>query len=418
MWQPHEFTYCSNLHPGESLAAIEHNLAHYFAPVRTQRRLETMHSGLWLSDQAAKQLQQPKALQQFQQSLRAHGVLLTSLNGFPFGGFHQKQVKHSVYLPDWSLRARLQYTQNLAQILAACLPDHIHSGVISTLPLGYQAVWTPEKQQAAIRQLLTLEDFLTDLQQKTGKHIRVCIEMEPDCVLESTEQLVAFFQALSVAHGQMPQFLGACFDVCHQAVMFEDCYQSLHLLQQAGIEIGKIQFSNAIQLDSRDLLRPNSNLETSPEPSLATALGAFAEQQYLHQVKGLTASGERLSSSDLALALSASPTQRSSIYDAEQWRIHFHVPLNATQFNHSGLLPLHQELRAVVQYLADHQPICHPYLEIETYSWHVLPESMQPQNDAQLIEGIIREIDWLTAEFHTQALLSCADSSQQEYAHG
>mgnify|MGYP006171805159 CR=1 FL=1 len=151
-WLPGELGYCSNVHAGESLTEVIANFSRFIAPVRQQQQLEQLDSGLWLSAAAAAELQQPTALLLFQQQLQLHAIRLTSLNGFPFGNFHQAKVKTSAYLPDWSEPKRLHYSKQLAVILASCLPDDCGQGVISTVPLGYQAHWTAEKQQQAEQQ--------------------------------------------------------------------------------------------------------------------------------------------------------------------------------------------------------------------------------------------------------------------------
>ncbi len=87
-WSPENITYCSNVHAGESLDEILHNLNHFNRPVRQQRDVETMTSGLWLSATAAETLKDPEQLRRFKQALNSTGLTLTSINGFPFGNFH------------------------------------------------------------------------------------------------------------------------------------------------------------------------------------------------------------------------------------------------------------------------------------------------------------------------------------------
>lgn len=397
MWRRSELTYCSNLHPGEQLAEVEENLARYFSRVVARRALSDMASGLWLSAAAAGSLQLPESLKAFRETLERHGVVLTSLNGFPYGNFHQPEVKEAVYLPDWSNPERLKYTCQLALILASCLPQSVSLGTISTLPLGYRHQWNEEKQQKSIEQLLRLNAELAVLKELEGKHILVCLEMEPDCVLETTSQMIAFFSALSAANGGYPAHLGVCFDVCHQGVMYEDTYDALRRLTEAGISIGKIQISNAFEVDMQSLRDPVSDVHD--------LLSEFAEARYLHQVKARRPDGKIMAVSDLSEALASMYMAQSELIDTTSWRVHFHIPLSVSSYTHPAIKPLHDTLNSVFQYLADYQNVATPCLEVETYTWDVLPAALQPQNDDALIEGIAGELHWLEQQLADRGLL-------------
>ncbi|UTM59887.1 metabolite traffic protein EboE [Photobacterium sp. CCB-ST2H9] len=397
MWHPSELAYCSNLHPGETLADVEANLSRFFSPVMAKRGQTQMASGLWLSASAASELQHPEALQHFRRCLQRNGVSLTTLNGFPYGNFHQSEVKDDVYLPDWSDPRRLFYSCQLAVILANCLPHHVTMGAISTLPLGYRQHWNDDKHQKAIEHLIWLNEELAVLKDLEGRHIQVCLEMEPDCVLESTSQMIDFFAALSAANGGYPEHLGVCFDVCHQGVMYEDAYDSLRRLTEAGIYIGKIQISNAFEVDTQALEDPLSDL---PD-----VLAQFAEARYLHQVKARHADGRLSAMPDLSEALSAMYAPGSELAEAENWRVHFHVPLDMAQCTHPAMTPLHDTLNSVFQFLSDYRYQVKPWLEVETYSWLVLPPGLQPQNDDDLIGGIVKELNWLEQRLKDRGLL-------------
>ena len=415
MWQRHELSYCSNLHPGESLDAVLKNIQRYFVPVRKARDLQYMSSGLWLSAAAVKDLQDQTAKTQFRQTLHEAGLRLTSLNGFPFGNFHGDVVKQSVYQPNWSERARLVYSQQLAQLLAYCLPEDETMGSISTLPIGYAQDVNHQVKQQAIDHLLQMEHYLSQLHQQSGKKILLCLEMEPDCVLEHTKQLLDFFAELAKQLGQKPEYLGICFDICHQGVMFENITQSLTSILAAGIQIGKIQVSNAIEVDLA---------EGCSTDELQQVLQPFAQDKFLHQVKApvpgqATSIGATPSSapsiplhtaSDLCLALQDLNNATSVLNTADTARIHFHIPLHTRQFISPLISSLHAELDATLQFLADvknrhaHSEF-KPHLEVETYTWQVLPEEMQPKTDQQLIIGIKNELVWLETALDKQQLI-------------
>lgn len=395
-WQPADIAYCSNVHPGENIAEIKQNLSTFIEPVRQQRGLDSMATGLWISAAAAMQLQDSKELADFRQAMDSAKLKLTSLNGFVYGGFHQTKVKSKVYLPDWSEFPRLNYTKQLAEILAACLPDDCHSGAISTVPLGYKRDWNDAKLNRALTHFTALTDHLDDIAQRTGKQIQVCLEMEPDCLLETSDELIRFFEQYVRPIIPHSNYLAVCFDVCHQAVMHEDIWDSLNRITEAGITIGKIQLSSA--------LRADFSLSKDDNKQLLELLAQFAEPKYLHQVKILNDKGQLTSSADLSSALQAVTNQALPLNSKQQWRIHFHVPVNHHHLLCPKLQTTHSDLYRVFDFLCAHSTI-RPLLEVETYSWQVLPELLRPQNDADLITGIVGELCWIQNQLTARKLL-------------
>jgi hypothetical protein len=160
-----------------------------------------------------------------------------------------------------------------------------------------------------------------------------------------------------------------CFDTCHVALQSEDLTESLRAYQFAGIRISKVQISAA--------LRTPSNAESW------AALRPFAEPVYLHQVKGRSPSGALFSWYDLPNALEELP----GLPDIEELRVHFHVPLFFTgagplQSTVDTLNPeFFQELRGGV---------C-SHLEIETYTFDVLPPDLRP---GDVVQSVTREYAW------------------------
>ena len=407
-WRREDIAYCSNVHAGKTLDELTQNLRSYITPVRSQRGLDTMTSGLWISATAAVQLQDNAALLDFQQALRDAGLSLTSINGFPYRGFHQQEVKAKVYLPDWSMPARLQYSKNLADILAVCLPENCEFGAISTLPLGYKQRWNDAKHQQAMAYFLELNQYLAELYSSTGKRILVCLEMEPDCVLESTYELIQFFGELAtentLQNSSDSLFLGVCYDVCHQAVMHEDAYQALKFITNAGIQIGKIQLSSALQVDF------DSSKKIDPE--LFELLQEYAEPTYLHQVRAKQVQGGVIACNDLSDALKIIQDRQSELSKSLSWRIHFHVPINSKRLNHASLTTTQTDLLRVFDFLRDYfttsqmlDKTSKPWLEVETYSWHVLPQLLHPLDDAGLICGIVDELNWVETQLAARQLL-------------
>ncbi len=394
-WSARELSYCSNVHPGDSLHEVRENLLRFISSVKSSRGLKRLQAGLWLSNQAVSELMDsPTARKEFATLLNQQGIELTSLNGFPYGNFHQSVVKEKVYLPHWGEKARLDYTLLLARLLAQMLPDKISEGTISTLPLGFASDWSASNQQHAEQHFAKLLLALTELEQSSGKRIRVCLEMEPGCVLETTAQLIGFFtetlpQALpryGVQGSAIKRYLGACYDICHQAVMFEDIEQSLTDIHRAGIAIGKIQVSNAMRV-------PNAEVAQD-------LLAQYAEPRYLHQVKTQNKQGEQQFYLDLNQAL----TNDSFTGDSE-WRIHFHLPIQAEQLSSPLLSTTRSAIEDTCRFLVAN-PTLKPHLEVETYTWGVMPEALHPANDTQLINCIAEELNWLHSTLANFNLMS------------
>lgn len=386
-WQKSDLCFCANVHAAEDLQQLQQVISGPLSRVRSLRGLPRMGAGLWINQPNLQQLQDAELKANFSRLLQQHAIELYTLNGFPMYNFHQPQVKHLVYQPDWSEPERESYTSQLAQLLADLMPDDISLGSISTLPLGFSTGWTTEKHQQAISHLHQCLIALQQIHRSSGKQIRLCLEMEPGCALQSTGQLIDFFQQdlQTLEPSLIEQYLGICFDICHQAVMFEDIEDSLNSILQAGIQIGKIQVSSALEL-------------AEPfNPSALDTLAQFIEPKYLHQSCCLTENGERLQAEDLPQAYNSFPRQST-------WRVHFHVPVQATTLLSPLLSTTQQAILQTLQFLQQH-PQVNPHLEIETYSWHVLPESLRPESESALSASLAEELSWLEQNMQRYNLL-------------
>ncbi|WP_455233995.1 metabolite traffic protein EboE [Thiogranum longum] len=395
-WRRSDLTYCGNVHPGESLESQERLIAGAIAGVRKARALDTMGSGLWLSDAAAGRLDgNDQATEAFTRILDENGIELFTLNGFPVGGFHDTRVKEKVYIPDWSQPGRLHYTLRLARILSVCLPEACRTGTISTLPLGYSGNWSKDRFDAALGALCRVVQELEKLEEVSGHAIRICLEMEPGCVLEETSQMVSLFaetlpvtaRRLRVESDLLRRYLGVCFDICHQAVMFEDPYTSLAALRREQIAIGKIQLSSALEV-----VAPG-------DAESRQALSSYTEPRYLHQVRARLASGEIKGVMDLPDALD------SSLFpDKSPWRIHYHIPVQVAELAGGRLHTTRDSIGRTLDFLRDHGDVT-PHLEVETYTWHVLPAELRPGNALELQQGIANELGWIETQMQQRNLL-------------
>ena len=378
-------TYCTNVHPIEELSAAIDALSRFCAPVRGRLSAERLSLGLWLSRRAARTLADSSdERRRLAEALAANGLEAVTLNAFPYGDFHAERVKQDVYRPDWSDPRRFEYTLDLARILAELLPRDVDEGTISTLPLGYAPWMDADRLGACAQALARLAAELDGIAQTTGRSVRLCLEPEPDCAVETTRQAIDFFwgpllaaaRRLGTSDRALGQHLGLCFDACHQAVQFEDPARAWSDLVEAGIQVGKIQLSCALATrgESADTLAP------------------FDEPRFLHQVRRRRQGGGRDSRSDLGLALG----ENEALSRDGDWRVHFHAPLHWRPQAGEPLGTTVDDLLRLLPEILKAERL--PHLEVETYTWNVLPEHLRPQDDASLIAGIAREIEFVERE--------------------
>ena len=360
--------YCTNVHPAEDLDGVLGQLERYAAQVRERAGAGRLGVGLWLARPVASALAgDAAALGRFRRELAARGLETVTLNGFPYQGFQRPVVKHAVYQPDWTSPARLRYTLDLARVLAGLLPDDVPEGSVSTLPLAWRAPWSPARAAAAARQLDQLAAGLARVEHETGRAVRVGFEPEPGCVLERTDQAAA---ALA---GADPSWLGVCLDACHLAVAFEDPAAAVARLGAAGLPVVKLQASCA--LEAPDPAGPASR----------RALAAFAEPRFLHQVREPAGDGELHGTDDLDAALGGP----GALPGRGPWRVHFHVPLHADPA--PPLRATRPVLDATLAALLGGPAARTRHVEVETYTWSVLPAGQAPSD---LVAGLAAELDW------------------------
>ncbi len=285
-------TYCSNIHPGESWAEVRANLGRHVLAVRDRLAPDgSFGVGLRLSARAAAELSAPAALAEFKDFLARHRMYVFTVNGFPYGAFHGTRVKEEVYLPDWRDPERLRYTNLLADLLAALLPDDpTIEGSVSTVPGAYKpALAGPGDVAAMVEQLLQHVAHLVQLRARSGRLVSLALEPEPHCFLETIDEVVAFFEGH--VHGPaavarvmeltgldrggasraLRDHLGVCLDLCHAAVEFEQPADCVGRLARSGIRVLKMQISAGLRLPRLD-------------PDALQALSRFDDAVYLHQV--------------------------------------------------------------------------------------------------------------------------------------
>ena len=360
--------YCSNVHPAEDPAGIHDQLRRFAGPARERLGVDRLGLGLWLPAATAAQLAaDPAELDALRRVLDEQGLEVVTLNAFPYGGFHDPVVKHRVYRPDWTERERLTYTLDAAAVLAQLLPKDAARGSISTLPLAWHTPWSRDARKAARANLGELAVGLARVREETGRHIRVGFEPEPGCVIETTSQAVDELTGIDT------EYLGVCVDTCHLATAFEDADAAVGRLVAAGLPVIKSQLSAALHV---------------ADPSEAAARGLlteFVEDRFLHQVREPGPDGAVLARDDLPEALAGDPLPGD-----QPWRIHFHLPLHAAP--QAPLGSTDAELGATVRALLGGEQALTDHLEVETYTWSVLPADQRPTDDPGLVAGLAAEL--------------------------
>jgi sugar phosphate isomerase/epimerase len=386
-----ELTYCTNIHAGESWDEIRSSLDSHVPRIKARVSPDAPFGlGLRLSGIAAAELRCPAPLEAFREQLSRLGAYVFTLNAFPFGPFHGTRVKEQVYEPDWRTTERVSFTRDAAEILSALLPEG-GFGSISTVPGGFKPVGRdPEAVAALVDHLLQAAAHLAVIERAAGKRIALALEPEPCCFLETVDETLAFFEEKLLAPTALARFaalaglgpaeaepalrrhLGVCYDVCHGAVEYEDPVAALKRLRGAGIAVPKIQLSAAMRVPAI----------SAP---LAARLEKFDDGVYLHQV---VVRGEKLQRFvDLPDAFAA---LREGGAQGE-WRIHCHVPVFLADLGELG--STQGSLLATLAALAA-APLS-PHLEVETYTWDVLPRELKTGSKA---DDIARELAFVLEE--------------------
>lgn len=388
-------TYCSNIHAGRDWAADFENLKTHFPGIKAAISPEAaMGLGLRLSNEASIALQDQAAFTVFKAWLKSTDAYVFTMNGFPYGAFHHTIVKADVHSPDWTTPERKAYTLRLIAILKDLLPEGMDGG-ISTSPLSYRHWFKDsdafaEAVNTATLNILEVVKTLIDIYLNTGKRIHLDLEPEPDGLIESGREYIDWYETqllrLGVseissafeitgaeAEALIKQHLCLCYDVCHFAIGYEDHAAVLRELQSKGLMVGKIQISAALKGQFHD---------TQQHKQMLDEFSKFNEPTYLHQVVA----------SDLKGQLTRYPDLNEAVEDfneltTAEWRAHFHVPISVERIGN-----LQSTQNDILQLLAiqKQNPFTN-HLEVETYTWEVLPEGLK----IPIGQSIIKELDWV-----------------------
>ncbi len=386
-------TYSTLVHAGDTWDEMWHSLTTYVPQVKARvSPNDRFGVSLRLSAKSAERLVgDKKEREKLKAFLDKNDMYLYTANAFPYGPFKNQIIKEQVYEPDWRSEERTQYSMNVADILADVAPADIAPSIQSP-PLGFKPrVTGPDVVDAYTSHVLRLVAHLVKLEARTGRTVTLALEPEPFCFLETTDEVIDYFTnhlysghsaetlartaglSTSEALGALRRHLGIVFDICHQAVEYEDIYESLAKLVNAGIPIFKLQEAAALRV-------PEVTQET------VDALIPYADTVYLTQTveKRNGKLTRYLNLEDAFAAWKKDPGPR-------EWRTHFHVPVflddlgpfKTTRFAIEDALRFHKE-----------RPVSRQ-LEIETYTWDVLPDSLKT---GDIVDYVTREIEWVRGQ--------------------
>jgi hypothetical protein len=388
-------TYSTLVHPGDTWPQMWHSLTTYVPQVKARVCPDRPFGvSLRLSAASAATLAaSPGERARLKGFLADNDLYLYTVNAFPFGPFKNTRVKEQVYEPDWRSEERARYTMTVADILAEVGAPFLEPSIQSP-PLGFKPrVTGAEVVEAYAANVRRMAVHLHRLRERTGRTVTLALEPEPLCFLETTAETVEFFtrvlrSASSLtslgaelgmnaedARAVLRRHVGTVYDICHQAVEFEAIGASLQSLVDHDIPVFKLQQAAAIQV-------PEVNERA------AAALRRFADSVYLTQTiqKRAGALTRFLNLEDALQDFARSPQ------GAREWRTHFHVPVFLEQ--------LDEQFRttrfAIVEALAFHK--AHPVsaqLEIETYTWDVLPAHLKT---GDIVDYVTREIQWVRSQ--------------------
>ena len=393
--EPRWLAYGMNVHPGGGARTATEALGGVVAPLRRRLGLGEAPVGVavrFSAEGVRELLEDPSALGAWRDALAEQHALPFTGNAFVVGDFHGVGIKEGVYAPPWGDPVRSEYTLAFATLLARSVPPGTRVS-LSTAPGTWKAWPDAREVDGRAQAVASVGDGLRHLYEETGVDVRLGLEPEPGCTLETTDDVIAFFdgpmqRAWSKRGDAGRRHVGVCFDVCHQAVRFESPSASLASLARAHIPIVKVQLSIALHVPATEEARRD--------------VAAFNEATYLHQTTRRLGSGEIALHADLPDAL-ADPAW----HDASPWRVHFHLPVFLSRVG-AALRTTRAELTDALLWLRDAPDVDH--LEIETYTYGVLPRGAAATDDASLVDALAREYAFVLAALGADAALGTPDA--------
>lgn len=368
--------YCTNIHRGQNWAETFETLEKYVLAVRDRVAAGKPYAiGLRLSNQASMELSEGATLTHFRRWLEKENCYVFTINGFPYGTFHGGRVKELAYMPDWTTDERVEYTNRLFDLLGALVPRGVE-GSVSTVPASFKPLIKTQEQVARMRgNIWRAVEHIAKVRERTGKTLHLGLEPEPLCYLETSAETAAFFEEMRAdrpGDERINDCLGVNYDCCHLAVEYEEPGKAIGHFEAHGIRISKLHFSSAMKV--------------RPSAEARLALKKFIDPVYFHQVIALNRDGSFTRYLDLDVALESPAVTGTE--GEQEWRIHFHVPLHcqsSTIFETTS-----DHMLGVLELLQENPKLC-SHIEMETYTWEVLPTELKNRS---VVDQIAGEYEW------------------------
>ena len=374
--------YCTNIHRGETWAETMAALEQHTLEVKRRVAPRQPYAiGLRLGAAAVQELRDGQTLLQFQRWLEKHDCYVFTINGFPYGQFHGTRVKEQVYRPQWHTVERLDYTKALFEVLSEIVPSGV-AGSVSTLPGSFKAFNpTKDEEKRMVEMIGDCAKFIARLADRKGQDLHLGLEPEPLCYLETSTETVQFLERLGRGE-DVKRCVGVNYDTCHLAIEYETPESALATFRAADVRISKLHLSSALKL--------------IPSDEALHALRQFTEDTYLHQTIIRCEDGSLARHQDLPDALAA--VKANPRLTGEEWRVHFHVPLHALP--EAIYSDTKDHVCGVMDALAADPQLCQ-HLEMETYTWGVLPEELRTAN---VVDQLQNEYAWCLGEMKNRGL--------------
>ena len=383
--------YCTNIHRGENWEETFAGLQNTLRVKQQVAPLERFAIGLRLSHLAASELSDQTTMSSFRKWLDNNNCYVFTINGFPYGRFHGGKVKEDVYRPDWTTTERLEYTCLLFDILSILIGQGAE-GSISTCPGSFKAFGcTSEDEQQMHRHLHSCMLHMRKLAEAYDQDLHLGLEPEPLCYFETSTETVGFLNRIAESYPEqeilLKKHIGVNYDTCHLAVQYEEATDALNNIAKDGWRISKLHLSSALKIQPNEASRKR--------------LRDFTDDIYLHQVvirhKNTSDSKQTLTRVvDLPEALDRAGNDPEFVGD--EWRIHFHIPLHHEP--RDKMESTRDHLCDALDHLAQTPSLCR-HLEMETYTWEVLPPSMQHDD---VVDQLVREYQWCLPELRRRGL--------------
>jgi hypothetical protein len=387
-------TYSTLVHPADNWEQLWHSLNTYVPKVKARiAGNKSFGVCVRLAAPTAETLAASAAeRQKLKKFLEDNDMYIYTANAFVYGHFKGDTVKEQVYEPDWRSDERSNYVMKVADILADVCPAGIAPS-IQTSPLGFKPrVTGTDVVNSYTDHVLRVVAHLIALEDRSGRTVQLALEPEPYCFLETTDETIAYFRdhlysgaaveklaklahvPIADANAALRRHLGIVYDICHQAVEYENIAESLQKLVDAGVPVFKLQEAAALHIPQ-------------VTQSAVDTLKKYAKTIYLTQTleKQNGKITKFLNVDDAIAAFEKAPGGE------REWRTHIHVPVfledlgqfRTTRFAIEDALRFHKR-----------KPLSR-HLEVETYTWDMLPESAK-SND--IVDYICRELEWVKGQ--------------------